>query len=339
MSKRIKSNLFLLLTAFIWGSAFVAQKAGADVGTFTFNGVRTFVGGLSLIPVILILDNIKKKKEAKKTKTAETLAAGDPISADDENHATQNTADQSSSSSQTGGSGRILWIGGVACGAALFLASSLQQYGVGLTTAGKSGFITSIYCIIVPMMSIITGHRVKKIIWFCAIVAIAGLYLLTMKPGESFHIQRGDFFILLCAFGFALHIMVIDYFSPKADGVKLSCIQFLVAGLLGIICMFIVEEPHLPSILESWFPILYAGVFSCGIAYTLQIVAQADANPSEASLILCLESVFSVITGAIILHESMSLRGYLGCLLIFVAVVLSQLPSKKDRLEDSSRQS
>lgn len=335
MSKRMKSNLFLLLTAFIWGSAFVAQKVGADVGTFTFNGVRTFVAGLSLMPVILILDNIRKKKknpDAEKNVKASPLdTTAGAASSDD---GTVSSADSGTSRREPGKSGdrKVLWAGGISCGLALFVASTLQQYGIGMTTAGKSGFITSVYCIIVPIISIVIGHKVKKIIWLCAIVAIAGLYLLTMKPGESFHIQRGDFFVLLCAFGFALHIMVIDHFSPKTDSIKMSCIQFLVSGLLGIICMFVLEEPHLPSILANWFPILYAGVFSGGMAYTLQIVAQADANPSEASLILCLESVFSVITGAIILHESMSARGYMGCLLIFAAVVLSQLPSKKERL-------
>lgn len=304
MSKRMKSDLLLLLTAFIWGSAFVAQKVGADIGTFTFNGVRTFVGGLSLIPVIIILNSMSKKKNSEKV-----IDAGEKN--DDR---------------------KTLIIGGVCCGVALFVASTLQQYGVFFTTAGKSGFITSLYCIIVPIISIVIGKKVRKIIWLCAIVGIIGLYLLTMKPGEGFHIQKGDFFVLLCAFGFAIHIMVIDYFSPKTDGVKLSCIQFLVSGGIGIICMFIFENPTLVSILASWVPIVYAGVFSCGIAYTLQIVAQADADPSEASLILCLESVFSVITGAILLSESMSIRGYIGCILIFGAVVISQLPSKEKRL-------
>lgn len=309
MSKRMKSDLLLLLTAFIWGSAFVAQKVGADIGTFTFNGVRTFIGGLSLIPVILVLGAMSKNKTSKEDISAEEKAKE------------RNT----------------LILGGVCCGIALFAASTVQQYGVAFTTAGKSGFITSLYCIIVPIISIFLGKRVRKIIWLCALIGIFGLYLLTMKPDEGFHIQKGDFFVLLCAFAFAIHIMIIDYFSPKTDGVKLSCIQFLVSGGIGIICMFIFETPHLASILASWFPILYAGVLSCGIAYTLQIVAQADADPSEASLILCLESVFSVITGAIMLGESMSVRGYIGCILIFGAVVMSQLPSKEERLSGKNK--
>ena len=306
MNKRLKSDILLLLTAFIWGSAFVAQKVGADIGTFTFNGIRTFIGGLSLIPVILVLDGINKKKNPADERTPE-----------------QKKADQ-----------KLLLLGGLCCGLALFVASNLQQYGIYFTTAGKSGFITSLYAVIVPILSIVLGRKVRPIIWVCVLAGAAGLYLLCIPAGESFHLQRGDFFVLRGACACAIHSMSIDYFSPKVDGVKMSCIQFLIAGGITIVLMFIFESPDWGAILHSWFPILYAGIFSCGIAYTLQIVAQADADPSEASLILCLESVFSVITGAIILHEAMDPRGYLGCLLIFGAVVISQLPSrsKKDRL-------
>ena len=304
MSKRARSNIMLFITAFIWGSAFVAQKVGAELGTFTFNGIRTFVGGLALIPVILIMDSLAKKKNPVDDRTPE-----------------QKTKDRN-----------FCIIGGIACGACLFLASTLQQYGIYFTTAGKSGFITSLYAVLVPIISIVIGKKVRKIIWLCVAAGAVGLYLLCIPPGESFILQRGDFFVLLCAFAFAIHIMVIDYFSPKTDGVKLSCIQFLFAGAVGMVLMFIFEEPTISAILSSWVPILYAGVVSCGIAYTLQVVAQADAEPTEASLILCLESVFSVITGAIILGESMPMRGYLGCALIFGAVVLSQLPSKSDCL-------
>lgn len=312
MSKRFRSNLLLLLTAFIWGSAFVAQKVGADIGTFTFNGIRTFVGGLSLLPVILLLDSIKRKKDAK----------GDKI---------ENIPDVKSAEEKVTEK-KVLIMGGVSCGIFLFIASTLQQYGIAFTTAGKSGFITSLYAVIVPFLAIAVGKKVRKIIWLCVVLGVIGLYLLTIKPGESFIPQKGDFFVLLCAFAFAAHIMVIDYFSPKTNGVKMSCIQFLVAGSLGIICMFIFESPDMGVILKSTIPILYAGILSCGAAYTLQIVAQADAEPSEASLILCLESVFAVITGAIFLKETMSARGYLGCALIFAAVVMSQLPSKEERL-------
>jgi drug/metabolite transporter (DMT)-like permease len=228
---------------------------------------------------------------------------------------------------------KLLILGGICCGLALFVASTLQQYGITFTTAGKAGFITSLYAVIVPIMSIVLGKKVRPIIWLCVVLGACGLYLLCIPKGEGFHLQVGDLFVLICAFAFAVHILIIDYFSPKVNGVKMSCIQFLLAGAIGIVCMFIFEEPSMSAILAAWMPILYAGVLSCGVAYTLQIVAQADADPTEASLILCLESVFSVITGAIILGESMSMRGLLGCALIFGAVVVSQLPSKGDRLQ------
>lgn len=305
MSKRLKSDALLLLTAFIWGSAFVAQKVGADIGTFTYNGIRTFIGGLVLIPVILVLDAMAKKKNPVDTRPQEEKAAEK----------------------------KLLILGGICCGLALFVASTLQQYGITFTTAGKAGFITSLYAVIVPIMSIVLGKKVRPIIWICVVLGACGLYLLCIPKGEGFHLQVGDLFVLICAFAFAVHILIIDYFSPKVNGVKMSCIQFLLAGAIGIVCMFIFEEPSMSAILAAWMPILYAGVLSCGVAYTLQIVAQADADPTEASLILCLESVFSVITGAIILGESMSMRGLLGCALIFGAVVVSQLPSKGDRLQ------
>jgi Permeases of the drug/metabolite transporter (DMT) superfamily len=304
MSKRLKSDALLFLTAFIWGSAFVAQKVGADLGTFTYNGIRTFIGGLVLIPVIIILDKMSAKKGNVQPQTDEEKAAAR----------------------------KTLIIGGICCGLALFVASTLQQYGINFTTAGKAGFITSLYAIIVPIMSIFMGKKVRPIVWLCVVVGMFGMYLLCMK-GFSFHMQVGDLFVLLCAFCFAVHILVIDHFSPLCNGVKMSCIQFLLAGAIGIVCMFIFEDPKIGVILTYWAPILYAGVLSCGVAYTLQIVAQKDADPTEASLILCLESVFSAITGAIILGETMSMRGFVGCAMIFTAVVISQLPSKKDRLQ------
>lgn len=305
MSKRLKSDGLLLLTAFIWGSAFVAQKVGADIGTFTYNGIRTFIGGLVLIPVILFLDSRSKKKNPIDSRSTE-----------------QKAADK-----------KLLIIGGLCCGAALFVASTLQQYGISFTTAGKAGFITSLYAVIVPIMSILLGKKVRPIVWLCVLCGACGLYLLCIPKGSGFHLHVGDLFVLICAFAFAVHILVIDYFSPKVNGVKMSCIQFLFAGAVGIVCMFIFENPDISSILTAWLPIVYGGVFSCGIAYTLQIVAQADADPTEASLILCLESVFSVITGAIILGESMDMRGLLGCALIFGAVIVSQLPSKSEKLQ------
>lgn len=299
MSKKMKSNILLLLTAFIWGSAFVAQKSGMDyIEPFTYNGIRTFIGGLVLIPVIIFFT----KKNNRQNGTEEKVFDFEKD--------------------------KIAIIGGICCGLALFVASSLQQFGVSYTTAGKAGFITTLYVVFVPILSLLLRKKVRPIMWICVALGAVGLYLLCMTDA-SFSLQFGDMLVLLCAVAFAVHILVIDHFSPKADGVKISCVQFLVSGVLGIICMFIFETPDLGNILACWLPILYAGVLSCGVAYTLQVVAQADADPTAASLILCLESVFAVISGAILLHESMSPRELMGCAVIFAAVIISNLPEKK----------
>lgn len=307
MTKKAKSNLLLLLTAAIWGASFVAQKTGGELGALTYNGIRTFLGGVVLIPVVKILMD-KERKSGAMSKMTETQRK-------EQNH--------------------MDIIGGICCGLALFAASQLQQYGILFTTAGKAGFITSLYAVLVPILSIALGKKVRPIIWLCVLLGALGLYFLTMH-GKGFELQIGDLFVLLCAFAFAVHIMVIDHFSPKCNGPKISCIQFLVAGGIGIIGMFIFENPNLQDILYAWLPILYGGVGSCAIGYTLQIVAQKDADPTEASLILCLESVFSVIFGAILLGERMGFVELLGCAMIFTAVVISQLPSKEERLRQRS---
>ena len=303
MSKRMQSNLLLFLTAFIWGAAFVAQKASDSIGPMTFNGIRTFMGGLVLIPVILAMSRGKGTQQKEK----------DPSILKKDR--------------------RTLFLGGILCGLALFTASTLQQYGIHFTTAGKAGFITSLYAVFVPILSIVLGKKVRPVIWLCVVLGVAGLYLLSIEPG-TFSLQIGDLLVLLCAVVFSCHILIIDYFSPRTDGVKLACLQFLIAGLLGIIGMLLFEEPVIEDIMDCAIPILYAGILSCGVAYTLQIIAQKNANPTEASLILCLEAVFSVLTGAILLHERMPLRGYAGCLLIFLAVIISQLPSHRKKTDN-----
>lgn len=309
MSKKMLSNIMLLFTAIIWGSAFVAQKSGMDyIGPFTYGGIRTFIGGLALIPLILFMNSRSSKKAGRE----EPTKAFDPKK------------------------DKTAFIGGLCCGAALFVASSLQQFGMLYTTAGKAGFITTLYVVFVPILSLFLRKRVRPVMWICVALGAAGLYLLCMTDA-SFKLQRGDTLVLLCAVAFAIHILVIDYFAPKADGVKISCVQFLFAGALGILCMFLFETPDLDNILACWLPILYAGLLSSGVGYTLQIVAQKDADPTAASLILCLESVFAVISGAIILHESMSLRELSGCAVIFLAVIISNLPERKEKLPDEAR--
>ena len=249
---KLKNALILLLTATIWGVAFVAQSVGMDyVSPFTFNGVRSIIGGLVLIPVILVLDR-KKKAEGKDYK-----APGDR---------------------------KTLILGGICCGVALCVASNFQQFGVMYTSVGKVGFITACYIIIVPILSLFLGKKCSPAIAGAVVLAVAGLYLLCMS-GSDHGLQKGDFLIMICSFIFSIHIMIIDYFSPAVDGVKMSCIQFLVSGIISLICMTIFEEPHIAQILAAWKPILYAGVMSCGMGYTLQIVGQKGVNPASASLI------------------------------------------------------
>ena len=307
----------LMLTAFIWGSSFVAQKSGMDlIGPLAFNGIRTLIGGIVLIPAIMFLKNWKVKKALQAGETAAEVS--------EEDRKKEN---------------RLLIIGGICCGIALLVASNLQQIGIFYTTAGKAGFITALYVVLVPICGLFIGKKVRPVIWLCVLASAVGLYLLCMPAEGGFgHINKGDLLIMLCAICFTGHILVIDYFSPKVDGVKLSCIQFFVAGILSIILMFPLDPalgfdlPSFSTLIDSWLPVLYAGVLSCGVAYTLQIVAQADTDPTVASMILCLESVFAVIAGMIILGESMSLREIAGCLIMFAAIVVSQLPAKEERV-------
>ena len=289
-------NLFLLfVTAFIWGTAFVAQSVGMDhIGPFTFNAVRSLIGGIALLPVILLFN--RRKSPA------------------------QRQAERANR--------KTLLLGGVCCGLALGVASCLQQVGMQYTTVGKAGFITALYIVIVPILGLFLHKRVGAKLWVSVVVAILGLYLLCMSG--SLRLAWGDFLVLLCALCFSVHIMVIDYFSPKVDGMAMSCIQFFVAAVFSAVCMLAVEGvPDPQAVVISWMPILYAGVLSSGVAYTLQIIGQKGVNPTMASLVLSLESVISVLAGWIILGQSMSPREILGCVLMFGAIVLAQLPERK----------
>lgn len=303
MSKKMQSNILLLFTALIWGSSFVAQKSGMDyIEPFTFNGIRMVIGGLVLIPFILLMDR-KKARDG----------AAEPMSDEEKAKARK----------------KII-AGGICCGLAIFVASSLQQFGVSYTTAGKAGFITTLYVVIVPIISVLLRKRVRPIMWLCVVLGAVGLYLLCMTD-DSFKLAFGDMLVLLCAVAFAVHIMVVDHFAAKLDGTKLSCIQFLTSGILGLVGMAIFESPDINAILDCWLPILYAGVLSCGLGYTFQVIAQKYAEPTVASLLMSLESVFAVISGAILLHETMSMRELMGCAVIFAAVIISQLPEKKKK--------
>lgn len=310
----LKNSLCLLLAATIWGIAFVAQSVGMEyVGPFTFNGVRSLIGAAVLVPVIFIL-NQSKKTGSNSSSNAVSTASGSSSSA------TQNTVTASPYNS------RDLWLGGIACGVALFAASNFQQFGIQYTTVGKAGFITACYIVIVPIIGLFLGKKCSPFIWAAVVMALVGLYLLCITDG--FSIGLGDVLVLICAVLFSLHILVIDHFSPKADGVKLSCIQFLVCGILSTILALILEHPQISSILTAWLPILYAGVMSCGVAYTLQIVGQKNVNPTVASLILSLESCISVLAGWVILGQKLSAKELIGCVIMFAAIILAQLPEK-----------
>lgn len=292
MKQQIKSSLILLLTATIWGVAFVAQSVGMEyIGPFTFNAIRCVLGGLVLIPVILVL---KKKKET----GAENQEKEDK---------------------------KTLWAGGIACGVILCIASNLQQFGIMEASVGKSGFFTALYIVMIPVIGIFIGKRPGIKLWFCAALAVVGMYLLCMKDG-SFTIERADIMLLLCALVFSFHILVVDYFSPKVDGVKMSCIQFFVCGVLSAVGMLFTETPDISNIQAAWLPLLYAGLLSCGVGYTLQIVGQKGINPVIASLIMSLESVISALAGWVILGQVLSPKEILGCVLMFVAIIITQIP-------------
>lgn len=294
----MRNSLLLLLTALIWGVAFVAQSVGGDaVGSFTFNGVRSLIGSAVLLPVIYFLDSQKKRELGEKKFQAEK------------------------------GDQKTLLTGGICCGIMLCIASNFQQFGISFTTVGKAGFITAMYILIVPVLGLFMKRKVGVKVWAGVVLATIGLYMLCMTS-ERLTLSRGDLLVLICAGFFSLHILIIDHFSPKVDGVRMSCIQFFVCGVISMIGAFWFEAPDLGAILAGWLPILYAGVLSCGVAYTLQIVGQKNMDPTVASLILSLESVFSVLAGWVILHQTLSIRELAGCVLMFLAIILAQLPEK-----------
>lgn len=304
MNHNLKYNFLLMLAALIWGSAFVAQSVGMDyLGPFSFNCVRSFMGSLVLLPVIWFMDRQRKG-------TAEQ----------GEQKAEAETKEQNK---------KVLLYGGLCCGVILTLSTSLQQIGIKYTTAGKAGFITALYILIVPLLGLILGKKVGNKTWLGVALAVAGMYLLCIK--EGFSISYGDFMVLLCALVFSLHILAVDYFSPRVDGIRLSCIQFFVCGCISAVPMLVWEHPEISQIIRAWQPLAYAGVLSSGVAYTLQIVTQKHLNPTVASLLMSLESVFAVLTGWLVLNERLSPKELLGCVLVFTAIILAQLPQKQKK--------
>jgi len=293
---QFKGVLMLTITAIVWGSSFVAQSVGMEtVEAFTFMGIRTLLGALVLMPIVLFRD-IK----AKKTYTAEKLAE-------------KKIADKK------------VWIYGALLGVVLCAASNFQQFSFYYSTSGRIAFITALYMFFVPILGLLFKKRIPLLTWICIGLGIIGLFFLCLDPAESFAINKGDILSVICAVFYAVQILMIEKFAPEVDPIKLSCIQYLFSGVISCILMLIFEDPQISAISTAVVPILYSGVMSCGLAYTMQIIGQRYTEATIASLIMCTESVFGALSGALILHEVLSGREILGCVIMFVAIVLSQL--------------
>ncbi len=301
MQKDKKNNLIgsglLLIAAFIWGSAFVAQTTGAEyVGPFTFICLRNILGAVVLLPVIFTLDGIKKKNGVYRKAEKKDY--------------------------------KKLFTAGFLCGVALCLASVFQQLGIDEgTEPGKAGFITALYILLVPIFSIFMKKKVRPVIWVCVAVSLVALYLLCVKEDNT--IRLSDIYVLICAALYSVHILVIDRVSADIDGVRLSAVQFAVASAVSFLPMVIIEGVDINAIMSAAPSIAYAGILSSGVAYTLQIVGQKKTEPTLASMIMSLESVFAVLTSLVILHQIPTVKESIGCVLMFGAIIVAQLPSKK----------
>lgn len=307
---KLRNTFFLLLTAMIWGAAFVAQSVSMDyIGPFTFICLRSVIGGLFLIPVIIVLDGIRKKSQ---NESANAVSAENILHIETEEK------------QRLSWKNKQLIEGGIVCGFFLFFANCFQQTGIQYTTVGKAGFITTFYIIIVPLIGLFFKKYCGILTWIGVVIALAGLYFLCIT--QKLTIQRGDALILCCSVLYAGQILAIDHYNPFVDGVKMSCIQFLTGGVLGAVFMLLFENPSVAMILSAAGPILYTGIMSTGVGYTLQIVGQKGLNPTVAALILSLESVFSALSGYVFLHQVLTTRELIGCVLMFIAIVLAQLP-------------
>lgn len=303
-NQKLKGNLILLLVSFVWGTSFIAQSKGVEeISSFAFNGIRTMLGAIVLLPVIAIMSATKKRKGIIEKKGGKTLI-----------------------------------IGGIVCGLFLCVASTLQTQGMVYTSPGKSGFITALYMVIIPIIGLFTKKKPRPVILLSVLVAVCGLYLMCIDSNLA--INKGDVLTLMCAFLFAGHILAIDYFSPKVDGVKLACLQFFVCGAINLIWVIFFERPEIKPILNCCVSIGYSGIMSCGVAYTLQIIGQKYTDPTSASILMSLESVFATLTTVVLVAcgwqitgGALSLREITGCVLMFVAIILVQLPEKKTKTD------
>ena len=302
-NKRILANGLLLLTAFIWGVAFVAQRVGMEyIGPFTFNGARFFLATLVLIPVTFFMEGKKKQNRPAETKSVCTP----------EEQKKQK---------------KLLLLGGICCGTFLFCGATFQQVGLVFTTASKSAFITALYIVLVPVFSLLLKHKPSIQCWIGVVFGAIGLYLLCIT--ESFQIARGDFIVLVGAFFWTGHVLTVDHFVTRGvSAVKLSLAQFAFCTLLSFCCMFLFEKPAWSAICSCAVLLLYTGVLSAGVGFTLQVIGQKYTNPTVASLLMSMESVFGALSGVILLHEILSLKELCGCAFMFAAIIISQIPKK-----------
>ncbi len=297
---KLKGNLLLLLTSVVWGISFIAQSKGVElISPAAFNGIRCMLGAVVLVPVILFLD-LGRKKAGKQVLKAD----------------------------------KTLLVGGLVCGSLLCAASTLQTMGMVYTSPGKSGFITALYMVLVPIIGLFSGKKTRPVIWISVLIAIIGLFNMCVTDSDGINV--GDILTLCCSLIFAFHILAIDHFSPKVSGVKLAALQFFVCGALNLIYVFIFEEIELKPVLDCWMAIGYSGIFSCGVAYTLQIVGQKYTDPTSASILMSLESVFATLTTVLLVAcgweltgGQLTMREITGCVLMFIAIILVQLPEKK----------
>lgn len=295
---KVRSFILLLITAIVWGFGFVAQSSGSEtIGAFTFTCIRSLLGAAVLVPFIMI--HKKTNKEYKQDCSIKHLI-----------------------------------FAGICCGTVLAIAQNLQQIGIHYTTVGKAGFITAMYIVLVPILGIFLKKKIGLFVWIGVFFAVAGLYLLNMTgSGEGlagFSVGTGEIAVLLCALFFAIQIILVDHFLPTVDEVKLATLQFLTCGIVSGIAMFIIERPTIGQILEAWLPILYAGICSTGIGYTLQIIGQKGLSPTVSSLVMSMESVFAVVGGFLLLHERLTVIELIGCGLMMIAIVFAQLPQKSN---------
>lgn len=293
---QFKGVVLLLLTALIWGASFVAQSVGMEkIQAFTFNGIRTLMGAVVLLPFILVRDG----RSAARLTEAERAA--------------KRAAD------------RKTVISGCVLGVVFCAASNFQQFAFYWSSSGKIAFITALYIFFVPLIGLVFRKRVPWLTWVCVFFGFVGLYFLCIDPADVGAVNLGDGLSLVCAIFFAVHILLVERFAPDMDGIKLSCVQFIVSGTISCVLMLVFESPDPAAVASAAVPLLYSGIMSCGLAYTFQIIGQKHTESTVASLLLCMESVFAVLAAAVILHETLLPREILGCLIMFAAIIVSQL--------------